>query len=328
MFPGCEPLRLGNTRRGSTPRTATAALVVLAVASGCGGTSASPKRADPSSAAPVSLIQQNVPHATFDTPADWKGGDDGAHHVVGGSPVEDYAAYQNKDSSAGIEYQSFAPPAQAPSRTLIRQAIDQGLRAQQGLSKKQVLGIRETAGAGCLPDGPFSSRAAEDQADRQRRQPALRLHLHEPARADPGLLDHRLRLAGPQALGHRHRVDVGLGQAPGGDDGRGRLVRRHRQVVPGAIMCYMDRVGVRELRQNASKLLERVAAGESLVITNHGREVARLVPSPARPRTRADMIADGSLIPGRGDPRDFSPVKAPPGTPPSEQLLAELRDDR
>lgn len=36
-----------------------------------------------------------------------------------------------------------------------------------------------------------------------------------------------------------------------------------------------DRVGVRELRQNLSRYLERVRAGDSLVVTDRGREVAR-----------------------------------------------------
>ncbi len=47
-------------------------------------------------------------------------------------------------------------------------------------------------------------------------------------------------------------------------------------------MCYivthMDRVGVRELRQNLSRHLERVKAGEGLVVTERGRVVARLIP--------------------------------------------------
>lgn len=38
-------------------------------------------------------------------------------------------------------------------------------------------------------------------------------------------------------------------------------------------------VGVRELRQNLSRYLERVKEGETLTITERGREVARLVPS-------------------------------------------------
>ena len=40
-------------------------------------------------------------------------------------------------------------------------------------------------------------------------------------------------------------------------------------------------VGVRELRQNLSKYLDRVKDGESLVVTERGREVARLIPSGA-----------------------------------------------
>jgi prevent-host-death family protein len=38
-------------------------------------------------------------------------------------------------------------------------------------------------------------------------------------------------------------------------------------------------VGVRELRQNLSKYLTRVKQGETLTVTERGREVARLVPS-------------------------------------------------
>ncbi len=38
-------------------------------------------------------------------------------------------------------------------------------------------------------------------------------------------------------------------------------------------------VGVRELRQNLSRYLERVKDGETLTVTERGREVARLVPS-------------------------------------------------
>jgi prevent-host-death family protein len=40
-------------------------------------------------------------------------------------------------------------------------------------------------------------------------------------------------------------------------------------------------VGVRELRQNLSRYLERVKAGEGLIVTERGREVARLIPSGA-----------------------------------------------
>lgn len=38
-------------------------------------------------------------------------------------------------------------------------------------------------------------------------------------------------------------------------------------------------VGVRELRQNLSRYLDRVKDGETLTVTERGHEVARLVPS-------------------------------------------------
>nr|MDQ3384358.1 type II toxin-antitoxin system prevent-host-death family antitoxin [Actinomycetota bacterium] len=41
-------------------------------------------------------------------------------------------------------------------------------------------------------------------------------------------------------------------------------------------------VGVRELRQNLSRYLERVKAGEAFIVTERGSEVARLTPSGGR----------------------------------------------
>jgi prevent-host-death family protein len=40
----------------------------------------------------------------------------------------------------------------------------------------------------------------------------------------------------------------------------------------------MERIGVRELRQHASRYLARVAGGETLEVTDRGRPVALLVP--------------------------------------------------
>lgn len=84
-------------------------------------------------------------------------------------------------------------------------------------------------------------------------------------------------------------------------------------------------VGIRELRQNLSRYLDRVKAGEALIVTEHGREVARLVPSEpggyselaARfaasvPNERLDVIA-----------RRLHPPGAPAGT--TDAFLAESR---
>lgn len=48
-------------------------------------------------------------------------------------------------------------------------------------------------------------------------------------------------------------------------------------------MCYfcsiMEKIGVRELRQNASAHLRRVAAGESFCVTDRGQPVAVMMPA-------------------------------------------------
>ncbi|HEY4990583.1 MAG TPA: type II toxin-antitoxin system prevent-host-death family antitoxin [Nakamurella sp.] len=86
-------------------------------------------------------------------------------------------------------------------------------------------------------------------------------------------------------------------------------------------------MGIRELRQNASELLDRVAAGHSIEITNHGRAVARLVPAAhGNGRTYAEHIADGTLRPGRGDVLDVLPIDRPTGVPGTDELLALDRD--
>ncbi len=48
-------------------------------------------------------------------------------------------------------------------------------------------------------------------------------------------------------------------------------------------MTHMECIGVRELRQNASRYLKRVAAGEDFQVTQRGRPVALLVPVPDDP---------------------------------------------
>jgi prevent-host-death family protein len=55
----------------------------------------------------------------------------------------------------------------------------------------------------------------------------------------------------------------------------------------------MDRIGVRELRQNASRYLARVARGESLEVTDRGRPVALLVPVSRDPW--ADLVTSGRV---------------------------------
>ena len=99
-------------------------------------------------------------------------------------------------------------------------------------------------------------------------------------------------------------------------------------------MCYMSettdrpaRVGVRELRQNLSVYLDRVKAGETLEVTEHGVPVARLAPNPPVRLSIIDrMIADGRITPATGDRRTLPMPPNIPGRPLSE-ILQEMRDE-
>ena len=54
----------------------------------------------------------------------------------------------------------------------------------------------------------------------------------------------------------------------------------------------MDRVGLRELRQDASELIRRVETGEEIDITVAGRLAARIVPVTPKRWQTWDAIAD------------------------------------
>ena len=57
----------------------------------------------------------------------------------------------------------------------------------------------------------------------------------------------------------------------------------------------METIGAYQAKTHLPRLLDRVARGESLTITRHGRPVARLVPvpgHPARAREAADRIRE------------------------------------
>ena len=99
-------------------------------------------------------------------------------------------------------------------------------------------------------------------------------------------------------------------------------------------MCYMSeakqqpaRVGVRELRQNLSVYLDRVKAGETLEVTEHGQPVAELGPRRDKPLSIIDqMIADGRAKPATRSHRDLPYPPRTPGRPLSE-ILQEMRDE-
>jgi prevent-host-death family protein len=56
-------------------------------------------------------------------------------------------------------------------------------------------------------------------------------------------------------------------------------------------------VGVHEAKTNLSRLLERVAAGEEIVITRRGEQVARLVPAHPTGKRRLGLDRGRYVVP-------------------------------
>lgn len=78
-------------------------------------------------------------------------------------------------------------------------------------------------------------------------------------------------------------------------------------------------VGVRELRQHLSVYLRRVAAGETLRVTDRGTPVALLAPLPERADPLGRLVAEGRLT---------APLTPSPAlrVPPSRAVLMPISE--
>lgn len=89
---------------------------------------------------------------------------------------------------------------------------------------------------------------------------------------------------------------------------------------------------MRELRRDASRWLARVRSGETFVVTDRGRPVARLTPLEAE-QGYAALLASGQLVRGTGRPLDevldgLDQVAPASGESLSEALDALRADER
>jgi prevent-host-death family protein len=53
-------------------------------------------------------------------------------------------------------------------------------------------------------------------------------------------------------------------------------------------------VGIRELKDKASSIIDRVEEGQAITVTKHGRPVARIISTDTSPHLSA-LIADGTV---------------------------------
>lgn len=92
----------------------------------------------------------------------------------------------------------------------------------------------------------------------------------------------------------------------------------------------MRRIGIRELRQNASQYIRLVKQGETIEVTERGEPVALLTPfedAPTPKSRRQTLIEAGLLIPATADWRDFTPLEPVPGEKPLSLILQEMREE-
>ena len=95
-------------------------------------------------------------------------------------------------------------------------------------------------------------------------------------------------------------------------------------------MCYlavMEQIGIRELRQHASKWINKVRAGALIEITDRGRPVTHLVPIHSADPDRDALAAAGLLTPAPA-PRPTFDASALIAGVDLTAILDEQRSDR
>jgi prevent-host-death family protein len=88
----------------------------------------------------------------------------------------------------------------------------------------------------------------------------------------------------------------------------------------------MSSVGIRALKQNASLVVARAAAGEVVTITDRGRPVAQLV--PIRQGRVAALLASGRARPAKGSLATLgAPRETDAAQPALSEVVAAMRDE-
>lgn len=86
----------------------------------------------------------------------------------------------------------------------------------------------------------------------------------------------------------------------------------------------MHTVGIRELKARLSTYIGYASQGEEVVVTDHGREVALLVPITAERRAVLGLVAEGAASWSGGKPAGLAGTKVK-GEALSQTVLAERR---
>lgn len=88
----------------------------------------------------------------------------------------------------------------------------------------------------------------------------------------------------------------------------------------------MEQVGIRELKQNASAVIARVKAGETVEVTERGKPVALLTPRADTRSAFQRLVDEGEVELATGSILDIEPLDLGPGNPGTKALM-EMRDE-
>jgi prevent-host-death family protein len=92
------------------------------------------------------------------------------------------------------------------------------------------------------------------------------------------------------------------------------------------VMMSGTSVGVRELKSQLSRYLRRVKTGETIIITDHGKPIARLVPEPLTLEEKMQRLIDAGLAEWNGKkPEIVEPVVANTTSTLASDLVVEMR---
>jgi prevent-host-death family protein len=89
-----------------------------------------------------------------------------------------------------------------------------------------------------------------------------------------------------------------------------------------------ERIGIRELRQHASRYVAMARAGLRVPVTDRGKLVAYLVPAEEPGSTYDRLVAAGRVRPAVGGLLDLTPPPpAEPGEPSLSEAVQQMRDE-
>jgi prevent-host-death family protein len=87
------------------------------------------------------------------------------------------------------------------------------------------------------------------------------------------------------------------------------------------------KVGIRELKENLSKYMAKVKLGQSIVITEHGKPVGRIIPEGQSLEERVEALRQAGVIAWNGEKlRDIKPPAQNRSNKLASDIVIEMRE--